>query len=247
MAMSSYPYASNYISGAVMGTTTGSLPAYPVKYACNQCLIKEFDTAIDRVTAIGLFNAVFWNSDGSNTCIDTETLWDTYNDYIWDYLYCRSLLMPDGSKGGENDMLWDSEWNVEETISWCNEQYDIDVDAMGPASRKYGGRNIYKSMSNIVFSNGNMDPWAPGGVVDYDKSDSLVSVMIEGAGHHLDLMFSNSADPQSVIDARTVEIENIEKWIAQSNSKWNMGMCDVQNVEVDMQSHPWISALNMLL
>ena len=29
MAMSSYPYASNYISGAVCGTTTGSLPAYP--------------------------------------------------------------------------------------------------------------------------------------------------------------------------------------------------------------------------
>merc|ERR1719378_10496 len=31
MAMSSYPYASNYISGAVLGTTTGSLPAYPVR------------------------------------------------------------------------------------------------------------------------------------------------------------------------------------------------------------------------
>eukprot|EP00486_Rosalina_sp_Unknown_P016784 CAMPEP_0201582920 /NCGR_PEP_ID=MMETSP0190_2-20130828/92197_1 /ASSEMBLY_ACC=CAM_ASM_000263 /TAXON_ID=37353 /ORGANISM="Rosalina sp." /LENGTH=77 /DNA_ID=CAMNT_0048023841 /DNA_START=1 /DNA_END=230 /DNA_ORIENTATION=- len=77
-------------------------------------------------------------------------MWDTYNNYIWDYLYCRSLLMPSGSKGGDNDMLFSSEWDADATISWCNDEYDIAVDDHGPASRKYGGRRIYKAMSNIV-------------------------------------------------------------------------------------------------
>eukprot|EP01083_Nonionella_stella_P076031 206986_1 len=246
MSMSSYPYASNYISGAVLGKTDGALPAYPMTYACNQYLTQTFDTSIDRVTAIGAFNAVFWNSDGSNTCIDPETLWDTYNNYIWDYLYCRSLLMPSGSKGNGEDMLWDAQWNAEDTMAWCNEEYDIVVDTMGPASRKYGGREIYKSMTNIVFSNGDMDPWMPGGVLT-TQSESLESIMIANAGHHLDLMFSNSADPQSVQDARNEEVEWIEQWIMQANSKWNMGMCDALNEDVALSSHPWVSAMNMLL
>jgi len=232
MAMSSYPYASNYISGAIMGTTDGSLPAYPVKYACNEYLTQSFDTDAERVEAIGAFNAVFWNSDGADKCLDTDGMWDTYNNYIWDYLYCRSLLMPSGTKGGSNDMLYASEWNVEDTISWCNMQYEIEVDEKGPASRKYGGRNVYKAMSNIVFSNGDMDPWMPGGVVT-KQSESVVNIMIEAAGHHLDLMFSNSADPQSVVDARNVEIEHIEKWISEANNKYNAGMCDAMNVDSD--------------
>ena len=69
MAMSSYPYASNYIAGAVLGTETGSLPAYPVKSACNDYLVKEFDSSEKRVAALGDFNAVFWNSDGENSCL----------------------------------------------------------------------------------------------------------------------------------------------------------------------------------
>ena len=248
MAMSSYPYPSNYISGAVLGTTTGSLPAYPLTYSCNQYLTKQFDSSIDRIEAIGKFNDVFWNSDGLNECIDIDTLWDTYSNYIWDYLYCRSLLMPSGSKGGDNDMFWESEWSAQDTILWCNQQYDINVDIKGPASRKYGGRNIYKSMSNIVFSNGDMDPWMGGGVLT-QQSESLVNILIESAGHHLDLMFSNSNDPQSVIDARNIEIENIEKWIRQADNDWNMGMCDIQNayIHVSDSKNPWISAINMLL
>ena len=83
MAMSSYPYASNYIAGAVLGTETGSLPAYPIKSACNEYLVEEFETAEDRITAIASFNAVFWNSDGEGSCLDTSTMWDTYADYIW--------------------------------------------------------------------------------------------------------------------------------------------------------------------
>merc|ERR1712176_73861 len=63
------------------------------------------------------------------------------------------------------------------------------------------------------------------------------NLMIEAAGHHLDLMFSNSADPQSVVDARNIEIEQMEKWIAQANNKYNAGMCDSLNVDSDDENH----------
>merc|ERR1712039_1137310 len=80
-----------------------------------------------------------------------------------------------------------------------------------------------------------MDPWMPGGVLT-EQSEGVVNIMIEAAGHHLDLMFSNSNDPQSVIDARAIEVEQIEKWIAQANAKWNAGMCDSMNEEIINES-----------
>jgi len=252
--MSSYPYASNYIAGAVLGTETGSLPAYPVASACNDFLTEDFgDDAEARVAAIGKFSAVFWNSDGQDTCLDPLTMWDTYNSYIWDYLYCRSLLMPNGMLGGEHDMFWESQWSQEGTVAWCNEQYSIEVDSKGPASRKYGGRALAKAMSNVVFSNGDMDPWMPGGISEADvgNSDSLVAMMVEGGGHHLDLMFSNSADPQSVVAVREAEAAQIRQWIMQSESGFATGMCSAQNKErVEekvVTKNSWLSAFSLLM
>ena len=132
-------------------------------------------------------------------------------------------------------------------MAWCNEEYDIDVDSNGPASREYGGRSIAKAMSNVVFSNGDMDPWYPGGVLE-DESDSLVTIMIEDAGHHLDLMSSNSADSQSLKDARAKEVEMIEKWIMYADNDFVKGVCSVENEsKLKIKQHPWISAMSFLI
>jgi len=44
-------------------------------------------------------------------------------------------------------------------------------------------------------------------------SRSLVAVDIAEGAHHLDLMFSNAADPPSVVRAREVELAAIRGWI----------------------------------
>lgn len=148
-------------------------------------------------------------------------------------------------------MFWESEWDASETIEWCNEEFDINVDINGPAAVKYGGRNLYKSMSNIVFSNGELDPWMPTGVFvdDVGGSHSLVTILIDDAGHHLDLMFSDENDMQSVIDARNIESENIAKWIGEVNSQNAVGMCDRTNYDVEwvVQFRPWLTGMTMLL
>jgi hypothetical protein len=60
--------------------------------------------------------------------------------------------------------------------------------------------------SNIVFSQGDLDPWMPAGVSPtvsatgsaLQLDNSLVSVVIEMGGHHLDLFWPTDEDPESV-------------------------------------------------
>lgn len=91
----------------------------------------------------------------------------------------------------------------------------------------YGGTRLQYA-SNIVFSNGNLDPWSPAGVsatsagitgknknkgkrvngaagkasaepVALSKDGSVVSVTIDMGGHHLDLFWPTEQDPESVL------------------------------------------------
>ncbi len=85
----------------------------------------------------------------------------------------------------------------------------------------YGGmRNMYTS--NIVYSNGDLDPWMPAGVnmelqqsKKMKKSNSnIMSLLIKQGGHHLDLFWPADIDPVSVKEVRAAEEEQIRKWVA---------------------------------
>ena len=71
-----------------------------------------------------------------------------------------------------------------------------------------------KQASNIVLSNGQYDPWSALGVTQ-SVSETVVAAIVNEGGHHLDLMFSNDADPPSVKKVRQTELEHIAKWIAE--------------------------------
>lgn len=72
--------------------------------------------------------------------------------------------------------------------------------------------NFYSGASNIVFSNGLLDPWSGGGVLRTPNDKVKIMIIPEGA-HHLDLRSSNKNDPQSVIEARMFELSAIKDWI----------------------------------
>lgn len=70
----------------------------------------------------------------------------------------------------------------------------------------FGGKVLERDFlhaSNIIFSNGEYDPWYPGGVNKNMTTDwSSVAIFIEKAAHHLDLRLPNAADPAEVTAAR---------------------------------------------
>lgn len=105
-------------------------------------------------------------------------------------------------------------WNTTENTEYCmatteqNPQYDW-------ALKYFGGMKPEKDFmkaSNIIFSNGELDPWQAGGVLTLDN-DRCICLYIENSAHHLDLRLPNVADPDTVTEARQTEMEWIAKFI----------------------------------
>lgn len=96
-----------------------------------------------------------------------------------------------------------SSWNEKENSAYCkaaygeNPQYSWALDYFGG----YNPTKDFAKISNIIFSNGDIDPWHAGGVL-VNVNDQSVSLYIEGSAHHLDLREPNEADPATLTHAR---------------------------------------------
>ena len=107
--------------------------------------------------------------------------------------------------------LWDQNaWN-----SHCISRWGIAPDI-------YYGQVVFgaskdpafalRGVTNIVFSNGKLDPWHVGSVTETIHKD-IVGFLMPGSAHFLDLMYPNDSDPQGVKDGRDVEKGTIIKWL----------------------------------
>jgi hypothetical protein len=183
----------------------------------------------------------------------------------WPSLCCNedmNLVITD-ARGLGGDMFWppshprgtksyaDLLVNQTDGDQWCS---DPDGVFGYPASHDpwsvwldiyYGGLRI-GAHSNIIFSNGLLDPWSAAGVYargtdptpdingrrkqlttkgarvqNITQDGSMIALVIEYGGHHTDLMYSDPRDPKCVKEARTIETEHIRKWINEWNS-WGM-------------------------
>lgn len=79
---------------------------------------------------------------------------------------------------------------------------------------------LSRSASNIVFSNGLLDPWSGGGVLR-SKSNKITIIIIPDAAHHLDLRASHPNDPGSVRQARDMERMAIKSWLSETDFYWS--------------------------
>ena len=107
-------------------------------------------------------------------------------------------------------------WDEKENSAYCDAAYG-EMPQYDWALDYFGGRNAkrdFAKASNIIFSNGELDPWQAGGVTEKINDQTLV-LYIKNSAHHLDLRLPNEADPETLTQARQQETEEIAKWIDQ--------------------------------
>ncbi|OQR85173.1 lysosomal Pro-X carboxypeptidase [Achlya hypogyna] len=210
LAMGNYPYPSSYIMNGV-----SVLPAYPVRAACAP-LAPAFPATpagdLALLAALRQSVGVYYNSTKDAPCyaMGQPSNESQIDGEFWDYLFCSELYMPQ-DQGNGLDMFWTVLHNVTADAERCKATWNVTMRPDWPTT-VYGGRDALRSASNIVFSNGNYDPWAGMGVLE-DLNPSVVAVAVDGGAHHLDLMFSHPLDTAAVKTARATEKAHMWKWV----------------------------------
>lgn len=215
LAMSEYPFASGYL---LLGGA-GLLPPYPMRVGC-EAMSGALETPVARLSALGAFMAIYYNATNNQTCLDynaapneaTEVV-----DWLWGALSCSTMFMPD-AQNGVTDMFWPAPWNTTAQIESCQQQYGL-TPQPGWVMDSFGGYAIGSgAATNIFFSNGRLDPWSGGGILN-STAPGITTFLIEDAGHHADLFFPTANDTASMLACRAMELEMIGKWIAAKKSQ----------------------------
>lgn len=224
MSMGNYPYPSSYITGGSV-----VLPAFPVRQACSY-LSTPLNPATQTAQlyaavaqAIGVINNASSATVPPITCnliSPNPYSHPSYqNDGLWDIQRCVEL-QPDStwfSTNGQTDMFWPLPMNLSFTTTHCAAAWGItspiDYNWMSTAY----DLPSFHGVSNIIFTNGDYDPWGGGGILQSPAPErDLLSFNISQGAHHLDLFFSNPADPPELTAVRQTQVSYIGKWISQA-------------------------------
>ncbi|KAK6470961.1 dipeptidyl peptidase 2 [Huso huso] len=210
MAMLDYPYSVSFIQ---------ELPANPVKVACETMLNKTDLVKALRDTVGIVYNLTASVGSSKSTCYDIYTLYVEcadptgcglgFDSLAWDYQACTEVDLCYESNG-VTDMFPFLPFTEQDREKHCMEKWGV-VPRPGWLKTQFWG-DALTSATNIIFSNGDLDPWANGGVRK-SLSPSLIAINIADGAHHLDLRGSNPADPASVINARKMESKIIAEWV----------------------------------
>ena len=113
----------------------------------------------------------------------------------WDIQCCAEVAQPIGSYGLPNDFFLPAPFSLDGFIAGCKQRYNT-VPRPYWILQQYG-LNL-TGASNIVFSNGRLDPWIAGGIVaNVTGAPSVIAIVIDEGAHHADLRAADPADRPS--------------------------------------------------
>lgn len=211
LAMVDYPIATEFLM---------PLPAYPIRELCRRMdAVPQVSSLLARIF-VGA--SLFYNFTGDAKCFDTSA--DPHGENGWNFQACTEQVMP-MSSNPTNSMFEPFDWNLTEYVESCKQEFGVSPRPNWILEH-YGGRDIKKTLqhfgSSIVFSNGALDPWSGGGVLE-NISESIVSLIIPDGAHHLDLRASTPNDPPSVVELRQAEKRFIKAWLREFYEKSSNG------------------------
>ena len=200
MAMVNYPYETNFVN---------PLPAWPIKAGCDAAAavstagdlkaanVSIFDfTNIKKIQAMG---KTFYNYDDSKECLNLAGDPSSgLDDNGWGVQTCNEFPMPMGDDATNTCFTW-TNWDKNAFTAGCQSAYNM-TPKYDWALDYFGGRNPEKDFaqaSNLMFVNGDLDPWHGGGV-NKNITDNTIALFIKDSAHHLDLRVPNIDDPVTV-------------------------------------------------
>lgn len=220
MSMGDFPYPSSYILNG-----HGTLPPFPVRSACER-LCADGTSGVSRLVQSSL---VFYNHSGALDCVDWRVGVnpDTNLDgMLWDYQFCVEMFQP-MSRDGRRDMFFAQPFDLSQTVKGCMSRWNLTSDRVDPfwAQTRFGGKAALASVTRVVLSNGELDPWKGGGILPDTPAphtsgpDGVTPLLIPGAAHHVDLFFARGDDPPAFTQARAKELALMQHWIEQARKE----------------------------
>lgn len=205
LAMVDYPYPADFMA---------KLPGYPVNVACS------YMKGTDKLAGLANITSLLYGQE--QKCHDTFTEYVYCSDPTgcgtgpdappWDYQACTEMLLPGGSNN-KTDMFPFLPFTLDMRNHYCSGKFGLGVSRTEWIGTQFFGElEEIKKASRLIFPNGDLDPWMPGGVHE-DLSKDLIAILIEGGAHHLDLREANPADPPSVIAAREKIASILQQWM----------------------------------
>ena len=233
LAMGNFPYPDSYI---LMGD--GTLPAFPFRAACaktasdSNLARREEPDVLLRVLAD--FADVYYNYTRSLPCFDLKgtnsggpNAASAADSSLWDWQFCTEMFMPT-ARDGVRDIFFPQPWNETRARARCLETWGVEPRATW-ADTSFGGRRL-RALSNVVWSNGALDPWSRLGVnrdTDFlgalDSSRGLEAVRLPNGAHHLDFFWSRDDDDEDTRRARSRESALVRRWIEEKHKHISVG------------------------
>ncbi|KAL2630233.1 hypothetical protein R1flu_014919 [Riccia fluitans] len=199
-SMVNYPFPADFLQ---------NLPAYPIKEMCKAMDPFPEEEVLPRIAAA---MNVYYNYSGNLECFDIAD--DPHGMNGWDWQCCTEMVMP--LSYSKTSLYPPYEWSFEDFAEWCQSTYGVKPRSHWIVE-EFGANDIEAVLkrfgSNIVFSNGLVDPWSGGGVLKNISSSIVALVTTEGA-HHIDLRpIDSSLDPHWLVEQRNAELAFIDKWL----------------------------------
>ncbi|KAK3416587.1 hypothetical protein EUGRSUZ_H02343 [Eucalyptus grandis] len=202
LAMVNYPYPSDFIM---------PLPGHPIREVCRKIDGCPDGTSILERVSEGV--GVYYNHTGEVNCFELDD--DPHGMNGWNWQACTEMVMP-LSSSPDTSMFPTYDFNFSAFQEECWTDFKVNPRPRW-ITTEFGGKDIMTDLktfgSNIIFSNGFLDPWS-GGSVTQNVSDSIVALNTQEGAHHLDLRAATAEDPNWLVEQRATEIRVIKKWLS---------------------------------
>ncbi|KAL3640361.1 hypothetical protein CASFOL_015329 [Castilleja foliolosa] len=175
LAMGNYPYPSDFLM---------PMPRNPIKEVCKKIDNSPNGTSILQRIFKGV--SIYYNYTGTVGCFDLDD--DPHGTNGWNWQACTEMVMP-MSSSKHTSMFPEYKYDYSSDEEWCLENYNVKPRPTW-ITTQFGGhgfKNALKNFgSNIIFSNGLLDPWSGGSVLE-NISETIVALVTEKESETMDI------------------------------------------------------------